>query len=365
MEHFYLDRYLDLQKQREEAIDAELATITDPEQRFVIKRFKGIGGSDMPKIMGVSKYGSAHSVWKDKIERTYKEVEPLSTKDFLFAFGHADEDVIAKMYAKRTGYEVRKAGEVRMAEYPFLIGNFDRLICDPASPENAKTFLGGLECKTCENNSEVKDTRTGEWRNKWGVGNLYNGTELTAIDSTIDPEYYPQVQFYLMLSGLPWWDVAVALGRSDIRFYRVFPDQEYQKQMLERAVVFWCINVLDHVEPPLTFDDARNDTSIKEASSIEADTEMQQIAAEYSEINDQIKDLELKQDELKTRIVKALGNATKATYTNAEGKVKTLVTFSPAGTYSHFDATAFKNAHPDLYNQFVKEGTKARTMRIY
>ena len=357
--------YLELQQAREDAINAELATITDAEQRFTIGRFKGLGGSDMPKIMGASKYGSPFSVWKDKTQRTYKEVEPLSTKYFLFGFGHAAEEVIAKAYAARTGYEVRKAGEVRMMNYPFLVANFDRLICDPASPENAKTFLGGLECKTCENNSKVKDPITGQYRNKWGVGNLYSGTELTAVDSNIDPEYYPQVQFYLMVSCLPWWDVAVALGRTDVRFYRIYPDKDYQAKMLERAINFWCMNVLDNVPPSMTFDDAKTDTAVVEAKAIEASAEMQTITAQYEAVGNQIKDLEAEQEKLKDKITVLLGNATKATYVNEQGKVKTLVSFSPAGTYTHFDSTAFKNDHPDLYNQYMKEGTKARVMRIY
>lgn len=358
-------KYLELQQERENAINAELATISNSDEYFAVSRFKGLGGSDMAKLMGVSKYGSPFSLWKDKTERTYKPVDVNSSKWCLFAFGHADEDVIAKNYGLRTGFEVRKAGSVKMRGYPFIVANFDRLICDPTSPENAKTFLGGLECKTCENNSDVLDKRTGEYRKKWGIGNHYTGQELTAIDSNIDPEYYPQVQFYLMVSGLPWWDVAVALGRTEIRIFRVFPDREYQQEMLSRAVNFWCLNVLDHVAPPMTYEDAKTDVTVKTNTAMEATPEMIKDATVYKNITAQMKALEAQQDEIKNKLVAGLGKATKATYVNEEGKVKSLVTFSASGTVERFDSTAFKTEYPDLYKQYTKTFDKSRSMRVY
>lgn len=356
------EKYKELQRKREERIDAELSQITDEEQRFVTKRYKGLGGSDMAKVLGCSKYGTAHSLWLTKTYRKQEKVDPLSSKAYLFAFGHADEGVIADVYAKQTGTEVREAGEVRMPGHEFLVANFDRLVCDPASPENAKRFLGGLECKTCENNSKV--LHNGIYRDKWGAGNVYNGTTLTAIDSNIDPEYIPQVQFYLMVSGLPWWDVAVAIGRSDIRIFRVYPDKELQQDMLTKATAFWCHNVLDDVPPEMVYSDAAAET-VTEKEDIEASAELMQAAEKYREITVRIKQDEAEQDKLKDTIARLMGKATKATYVNGEGKVKALVSFSLSGTTTRFDTAAFEAAEPELYKRYLKTAPKARTMRIY
>ena len=355
----------ELQAKRNAYIYELLDKCETDDDRFTTSRMFGVGGSDMPKLMGESKWGSAYKVWRDKTFRKTPE-EIARDKDYLpFATGHALESVVADKYEKQTGYTVYEAESVAMKDYPFIVGNFDRLVYDKPIDEGG-ALLGGLECKTAERNGKVlltdKDGNTYE-RTEWGKPSLYDGTILVRESDEINPEYWAQVQYYLMVSGLEWWDVGVLIGNNDLRFYRVHADREYHKKLFNAAYHFWTVNVLQDVAPAKSMSDLKAESLVKGKEG-EATPEILEQLKQINKVKAEIKTLEAKQEELENSLCNEIADYTKMTYMTEDGKKKTAFTFK-SSVRTAFNAKLFEAKNPTLYNQYVETNPTARSLRIY
>lgn len=350
---FELKQYQDKHQQRLVHIDEKLKGVTDEMERFRLNRKKGLGGSDMSALLGTSKYRTTHQVWLEKTGRSEGFKGNLAT-----AFGQYAEDFVAQYYAAQTGYSVSEANTVICPEHPFLLANFDRLVLKDGK------IIGGLECKTTGYNFPALDWK-GRSRPKWGEQNVYANHELISSSDEIDPDYYGQVQFYLGVSGLDWWDVGVLISNHDLRFYRVFKDEQFISNMFRTAEIFWCKNVLDDIEPAQVYDDIINiNPTVKQ---IDANQELRDICAEYRLIKKQISELENKLTPVKNKIAFLMKNNEKAVYMGDKGKNKTLVTFR-GSTKSTLDEESFKTKCPIAYKQYLnhfKTVTTSRILRVY
>ena len=76
------------------------------EQWLTIRKL-GIGSSDAAVAIGLSPYKCPLSLWLEKTGR--KEPDDLSQKEAVL-WGIELEPVLAQVYAKRTGYRVRRVG---------------------------------------------------------------------------------------------------------------------------------------------------------------------------------------------------------------------------------------------------------------
>lgn len=318
----------------------------------------GMGGSDMAPILGVSEYTTKYHLWSEKTGRT-----PPKESTFAMRFGHHLEDFVAQEYSRLTGNRCVPWQTMDLASIgmPYLISNYDRVLVD-----NEGRIIGGLEIKTCSFNSDTLRPGDNKLTKKWGNGNAYDADgKLIEVDSTIDPLYVPQVQFYLYTSQLPFWDVAVLIGggQGDLRIFRVFPDKAYQEQMIMAAIDFWR-HVLDDVPPEQGFADARLAPTDPHAGTLDAQPDLITACAEYRSINGQIKLLEKQLDAKKDIIAGIIGAREKATYVDPTGKTKTLLTFKAQHRQS-FDAKAFEQDHPDLYKSYLHDTTTARYLRVY
>ena len=355
------DELQKLQDARLAKINELLAKAEDDDERFTISRMKGIGGSDMSAILGMSKWRSAYQIWREKTFRTTEE-EKARNKDYLpFATGHALEKVVADRYEKQTGYTVYEANSISMTGYDFIVGNFDRIVYTKPIDDGGQ-LVCGLECKTCGQNNKIIVEHIE--RSKWGKPNLYDGTELTQESSEIDPEYYPQVQFYMMVSGLKFWDVGVLIGNTDLRFYRVHANAEYQQKMLQACVEFWTKNVLQDVPPVKTMDDVKNDVDDVQENVGEVTPEIMSQLKDIQAVKFQIDELESKKKALENKLAGDIAAYTKMTYHDENGKVKTAFTFKSSNRES-FDLKAFQAQNPELYKQYLNTITTARCLKIF
>lgn len=338
------------QEQRNQYVAEMVKKAQTDEELFVAKRYYGLGGSDMSALLGTSKWRTPYELWMDKTFRGTKAVK----NDLPFEVGHYLEALVAERYEQTTDYEVREATEVHMKEYPFLIGNFDRLVVKDGK------VIGGLECKTTESNNKI--IVNGIERSKWGQPNIYNNHELVSESSEIDPEYYAQVQFYLMVSGLTWWDVGVLINNSDLRFYRINRDKEFIDNMLTKTVDFWLNNVLGDVPPAMTYTD--NQSTSWDEVSIQASAEMTDLVSKYKSLELQKSAIEEQQKPLLDKISVLMGNNSKATYVDENGKTKTLLTFKGSNRTS-FDSKKFQQDMPDVYKRYQTTIQTKRSLRFY
>ena len=355
----------ELQSKRNAHINKLLDKCQTDEDRFTTKRMFGLGGSDMASILGESRWRSAYKTWRDKTFRKTAEEIERDKNNLKFITGHALEGVVADRYEKRTGYCVYEAKSVSMPGYPFIVGNFDRLVYDKPIDEGGK-LIGGLECKTTERNNKVrvtdKDGNTIE-RKEWGKPNLYDGTILIHESDEINPEYMAQVQFYLMVSGLEWWDVGVLIGNSMVMFYRVHSNRVYQQRMFNAAYQFWTVNVLQDIAPAKTLDDVKAEPLVNGKEG-EATPEIIAQLKEIENVKAKITVLEDEKSKLENKLVGSISEYTKMTYTDEKGKEKTAFTFK-SSVKDKFDMQGFKEQNPVMYDKYLGTTTTARSLRIY
>lgn len=341
----------DLYTARCARIDARIAQLTDPEQIFTTARLKGLGGSDMAILMRESKWGTPYGLWLEKTERrvkTFSNTLPLET-------GHALEEFVAQKYSQITGYKVVKAKTCNMGpEAPYLQGNFDRLVMKDGK------IIKGLECKTTASNNKVYVN--GTERPTWGNGNIYENGQLVAEDNLIDPKYYAQVQFYLMVSGLTEWDVAVLIANHTFRIFTVHEDAEYQDRMYQVACNFFEQNVLEDIAPAMALSDKVENTELDKTRIMQADADIFQLVREYKEANTELLSAENKVNALKEQISSKMGDNAKIVYTDEKGKEKTLASFAGGGSSSteitSFDFEAFKAKYPEIFSKYAGEFLK-------
>ena len=86
----------------------------------------GMSGSDMAIVLGMSPFeGTRLSVYNEKIGK--KAVEPISDKTrIIFDSGHFLENMVANLFAYRSGYEVYEVKAMfEHPRHPYLRGNID------------------------------------------------------------------------------------------------------------------------------------------------------------------------------------------------------------------------------------------------
>lgn len=105
-----------------------------PRPEWLAERRKGIGGSDIALLMGVSHYSSQFQLWADKTGRS--EGEPFN---WAMQRGHWLEAGVAEHFAERTGLELRRSGLVANRDDERLRATPDRLTSDGGLVQ-VKTF---------------------------------------------------------------------------------------------------------------------------------------------------------------------------------------------------------------------------------
>jgi putative phage-type endonuclease len=91
-----------------------------PEQREL--RRTGIGASESPCIIGLSPFGNATSVWAEKAGLEIREATDAMELGLIL------EEGIARLYTKKTGFEVAHFGTLRHPEYPWMLATPDLAI---------------------------------------------------------------------------------------------------------------------------------------------------------------------------------------------------------------------------------------------
>lgn len=198
-------------------------------QEWLAERRKGIGGSDVAAILGVSPWATPLNVWLDKTGRAIEKPETEAMR-----IGTELEDFVARRYTQETGRTVQRFK--KMLHKGVLLGNLDRLVVMDgqkiASHQGEIRTDTLLECKTA----------SVEW----------NGE--------VPLHYMMQIQHYCGLNPmLKHADVAVLnLVHKHFEVYRVERDDEAIAAMQERLSAWWEEYVIgDKMPPPVNEEDCR------------------------------------------------------------------------------------------------------------
>lgn len=113
----------------------DITTLT--EDQWLSWRRKGIGGSDVAVALNSSPYRTARDLYYDKIGVVMSDDGP--DKSITFQIGHLLEDVVAQIFAKKTGLSVYEDHWMYQHPFfPFLIADVDRFV---TLPDGRKAIL--------------------------------------------------------------------------------------------------------------------------------------------------------------------------------------------------------------------------------
>ena len=256
---------------------------TKPElsrQEWLELRRSGIGGSDMPSILGIDPFGgSAYGVWLSKVQGKYKEEEnpDINRGNFL-------EPIIRDLYRKETGNEVQTPQLQRHKVETWAIANFDGLIL----PEDGAPGV-----------LEIKAPRA---------------SRFYALEDYGVPDYYQvQIQHYLGVTGLQWahfcaWNA----DAFRLLIVRVERDQELINLMWKVAREFWQANVLTGIPPENPAGPTIRLPPLEPKLMLMESPEWEEAASEWREAKGILKEAEKYEAECKEKLVKMAIEARRA-----------------------------------------------------
>lgn len=292
------------------------------EVQWLEERRKGIGGSDVAAIMGLSPWKTAYQVYQEK----RKEVSSWEGNEAT-DWGKRMEPAIRQWYSDQTGRCVRLPEKIITNEkYPFMLASLDGFTDDPR----------GVEIKTSRSPKGWGEPGTNEI-----------------------PDYYMlQVQHYMVVTAFPVFDVPVSIGGGAPILYEVPADKELGEMIIDACVAFWR-RVIDGNPPePVTYADAvarfgkaaAKGAVVASRRDIEAVIELRAVRSEKTR-------LEAREEEIRGGLIISLGENGDVLI-DSDGSA--LITYKIASGRKMFDAKALEKEMPDVYQKYLKYGEPSR-----
>lgn len=302
-------------------------------------RKRGVGGSDVGKVLGVSEWGTAVDVWLEKTGRS----APVEQTEAMW-LGNELEASVARRYARENDVEVCHHNFMAFDDEAFLVGNIDRLVKTkgagvPAHQGEVRTAVG-LECKTSS-------------QAPWDEVPLH---------------YQAQVQTYMALHpSIQFFDVAAAFyGRPKaFKTFSVHRDEEVIASIRERVKEFWVKYVLGDTPPePTCEEDCK---SIWKASNpgrkVYATDVVVDAVKALKDFDARIKELEAVASEVKTSIMAAMEDG--EILLGPDGAKLVSWKNNKDSTNTDWKAVAMALGAPDaLVEQFTMKKPGARVFRV-
>lgn len=298
----------------------------DDEEAWLKARTRGIGGSDVGAICGVSPFTSARQIYLNKTGQFQDSLKPNEAAKDRMHFGHMLEPVVADEYALRTGNKIVEVDATLVhKDYPWALANVDRLIVDDEGKP-----VGILECKT-----------TSEYmKDEWESGEILMS-------------YIYQLNWYLWILGLEKGAFACLVGGNKFYYYDVFRNDELlENTIVPAAKSFWYDNVLALKEPEMQATDTEFANNmytdvVKNSEIMLTDDETNSLARTVFDCKAKIKELEKIMTEAQNRLKDRLQE-------NEIGYTKDYtIKWSPR-SQMRVDTEMLKANFPEVYEQVQK-----------
>jgi putative phage-type endonuclease len=306
--------------------------------QWLNERKRGVGGSDVGKVLGVSDYGTAVDVWLEKTGRS----APVEQTEAMW-FGNELEAAVARRYAREAGVDVVRHNFMAFDDEAFLVGNIDRLVKlhgsgAPAHQGEVRTAVG-LECKTSS-------------QAPWDEVPLH---------------YQAQVQTYMALHPtIMQFDVAASFYVAKaFKVFSVERDNEVIDSIREAVKEFWEKHVIPDVPPPPTCE--ADCKAIWKASNplrkVYATDEVAMAVKSLKELQARIKELEAGASDVKASIMAAMEDG--EVLIGPDGEKLATWKSNKASKKTDWEAVA-KALNPDesLVAAWTAEKSGARVFRV-
>lgn len=285
-------------------------------------RRRGIGGSDVGPILGVSPYRTPLDVFRDKRGELADRpaTEPMR-------WGNLLEPIVRQEYSNATGREVlMPSGILHHDRHDFMLANIDGF-----TPDN-RLYEG-------------KTARTAQGWGEPGTDEVPQG-------------YLFQVQHYMIVTGYKIADIAVLIGGADFRIYTVEADPELHEMMVDAEAEFWRRVQENDPPEPISYADAvaRWGRMSRSGAAVTAAREVVEAVETLRALKGEAKRIEERIEQESATIFKALGEAEVL----VDDGGNTLATWKLSKPPQRFDAKALQAAHPDIHAQFLTTGEPCR-----
>ncbi|MEY4675700.1 MAG: hypothetical protein RLZZ470_207, partial [Pseudomonadota bacterium] len=149
-------------------------------------------------------------------------------------FGHHLEPFVAQEYERVTGHATHVYPQtIHHQMHQHLFAHVDRLVSTEGGPviDDAGRILTNtlLECKT------ASAFTASQWGPSWG--------------DQVPSAYLAQCLWYTTITGCSFAHLAVLLGNSDFRIYRIKHDHALGERLVQAALIFWDEHVMTGKPP--------------------------------------------------------------------------------------------------------------------
>ena len=217
--------------------NCDVTIVHEKSDEWLLNRKRGIGGSDVASILGISKYKSTYDLYMEKKGSAIQHI----TNEAIEKGNRMEGPLIDLFFAKHKNYQKISTKDIslRSKEHCFMMASLDSAFID----EQGKKCI--LEIKT----TTIQNTKM---RKEWGYYDDYKEEYIELIPQ----QYYCQVLHYLVVTG---FDKAIVYAHLDYAYKDdsevitrvinredVLSDMEY---IVEKEKKFWD-DFKNNVPPP-------------------------------------------------------------------------------------------------------------------
>ena len=294
-------------------------------------RRRGIGGSDVAALMGISPFWTARDLYYDKLN--IAPLEPDESNWVAMEMGNLLEELVSRIFAKKTGYEIFKVKKMFYhPQYPFMLADVDYFVRLPDGS------IAILEIKTTNYNA----------RDNWWK----NGQESV-------PVYYEcQGRQYMAVTNLDRVFFCCLYGNSEdeVIIREIKRDYDYEEEMIFLETEFWNSHVMKKTPPPYTEDG----NLILKSKKVTMDNSTAAVLSRYMELQKekeasetQLKKLQKEMERLKALLVAEMGQRCTAVCETSGANY--TITYNPIRkpVIEKDNLLRLKLQYPKLYEEFV------------
>lgn len=303
----------------------------DPSDWHAARR-GGITATDLPAILGLSRYKTAIDVWMGKLGHADDQLELGLGSNEAALWGIALEDAVARTWAEQTGVAVRRVGIIANETSDWMRASLDRLV----------TGCPDGRCAV-----EVK-TRSGYVGDEWAAG--------------VPADVEAQVRWQLLVSGLDHIHVIALIGGQRLVQHVVTLEGVDLSTLMDPARIVW--DSVQSGEAPIMPETVWTDEYLEQlhadrAGDVEVDVAASTLAGDYQAVLDEIKQLEGRKAELRTQLIGALGEADTALFGGRQ-----LYSYKSSAT-RRWDSKAAAELYPDaVADDRCYQISNSRTLRF-
>lgn len=326
-------------------------TREDSEERdkWLSIRCNSIGGSEIGAIAGFSNYGSALTVFNEKLGLVEKFKGNIHTQ-----FGTRMEPLIREWIQE--DFKKETDIELKTYEYPYMMVDKE-LEFFSANIDGIGILDKDYVYWENRDTGEIKYIPEGE---KFGL-EIKTGSEFLKkmwAGEEIPDSYYCQCQWYMGVTGLNYFLIIYMLGK-EIKWKVVPRSEEDISALRSIGKEFWESHILTKI-PPSPTGIKKETEEILENQALTDDDEINindNKLTTYNDISEKIKELEKEKERLKQEIFLEMGNSKKAT--DGSYKLSRYLVSKDS-----LDNKLLKEKYPVTYEAVKKGTTEYVSMRV-